>query len=236
MHPPDPFAPPTRPRAALAALAVAFMVALPVAITACGVTDSAPRANAAMVLDISIPGGRTGSLVIPDSAVLTVTGPGISTPIKGTFLFDTSGVARATLQIPIGDNRVLQVDMWKGTSLVFSGTSTFSVTAGTNQTQTLTPVPITGSVPIQVTVGTFIVSVTPTSATVVVAATRSFSATVRDASGNIATGVAAKWATSNPALVTIDSLTGLATAVRSGTTTITATAVGQAAVATVIVP
>lgn len=202
----------------------------------CGVTDAASRPTAAMVLDLAIPGGRTGSLVIPDSAVLTVTGVGISTPITGTFLFDTSGVARATMQIPIGANRVLQVDMYKGGSLVFSGTSTFNVSAGVNAPQTLTPVATTGIVPIVVTIGSFVVSVTPTSATVVVSATRSFSATVRDPTGAIATGITAKWAVANPAFVTVDSLTGLVTAVHSGTTTITATALGTAAVATVVVP
>ncbi len=203
---------------------------------ACGLTDSTAPASAKMVLDLSIPGGRTASVVIPDSAVLTVTGPGIATPIKLVVQFDTSGTATATLTVPIGANRLLQIDMYKGGLLIFTGTSTFSVGAGTNPPVQLTPVPTTGTVPIIVTIGSFVVSVSPTAATVVVAATRSFSATVRDPQGNLATGITAKWATSNPAIATVDSLTGLVTAVHSGITTVTATALGTAANATVTVP
>jgi hypothetical protein len=205
-------------------------------VAACGLTDSTAPATAAMVLDLSIPGGRTSNLVIPDSAMLTVTGPGISTPITQTVLFDTSGTARATLSVPVGDNRILQIDMYKGGLLIFSGTSTFNVSPGTNAPQQLTPVPVTGTVPIIVTIGSFVVSVTPTAATIAVAATRSFSATVRDPQGNIATGISAKWATSNPAIATVDSITGLVTAVHAGVTTVTATALGTAANATVTVP
>ncbi len=203
---------------------------------ACGLTDVPSPASASMVLDLSIPGGRTASVVIPDSAVLTVTGPGITTPITLTVQFDTSGVARATMTIPVGSNRQLQIDMFKGGSLIFSGTSSFNVDAGTNQPVNLTPTPVTGTVPIVVTIGTFVVSVTPTSASVAVGATRSFAATVRDATGTIVTTVTARWATSNPAIATVDSLSGLVTAVRTGVTQITATALGQAAAATVTVP
>ena len=217
--------------------AVQLVAAIGVALTAaCGLTDSTAPATATMVLDLSIPGGRTASVVIPDSAVLTVTGPGISAPIKLSVVFDTSGTATATLTVPIGSNRLLQIDMYKGGLLIFTGTSTFNVGAGTNPPVQLTPVPTTGNVPIIVTIGSFVVSVTPTAATVAVAATKPFAATVRDPQGAIATGITAKWATSNPAIATIDSLTGLVTAVHSGVTTITATALGTAANATVTVP
>jgi uncharacterized protein YjdB len=136
----------------------------------------------------------------------------------------------------VGVNRSLKVDMFLSNALVFSGTSSVSVTTGTNATQQISPTPITGTVPIQVTVGTFVVTVTPGSINVPVGQTSTLSATVRDGLGNIAVGVSARWATSNPAIAQVDSITGVVTGVRSGSTTITATAVGQAAAATVTVP
>lgn len=194
-------------------------------------TSSSP-----MALNIVIPGGVVAGLTIPDSAVVTVTGFGIATPIRSAAPFNTSGVAAASINIPVGVNRQLKVDMYLSGALVYSGTSAVSVVTGTNPTQQISPTPITGTVPIQVTVGSFIVQVAPTTATVAVGQTTTLTATVRDGNGNIATGVAARWATSNPAIAVVDSITGVVTGVRTGSTQITATAVGQAAAATVTVP
>lgn len=59
--------------------------------------------------------------------------------------------------------------------------------------------------------------------------TRQFSATATDASGHPVTGATIGWRSSNPAVATVDSATGVATAVANGTVTITALAQGKSA-------
>ena len=59
--------------------------------------------------------------------------------------------------------------------------------------------------------------------------TRQFSATATDASGHPVTGVTIVWHSSNPAVATVDSATGVATAVANGTVTITAFTQGKSA-------
>ena len=194
------------------------------------------QTSSPIILNIAIAGGVPAGVVIPDSAVFTVTGLGISPAIRGAFPFNAAGVSQATLTVPVGANRSLKVDLYQAGSLVFSGTSTFVVTAGTNPTQQITPTPTTGSVPITVTVGSFAVTMNPTAATVIVGNTTLLTATVRDATGALAAGVSAIFATSNPAIATVNPATGLVSAVHSGSTTITATALGSAATATITVP
>src|SRR5689334_17503669 len=58
--------------------------------------------------------------------------------------------------------------------------------------------------------------------------TRQFSATASDASGHPVTATIV-WHSSNPAVATVDSATGVATAVANGTVTITALAQGKSA-------
>ncbi len=192
--------------------------------------------NSALALNVVVPGPPLSAGAVPDSAVLTVTGFGIATPLRTSALFNASGVASTSINMPVGVNRQLQVDMYLSGQLVFSGTSNINVLNGTNPTQQVTPTPITGNVPIQVTVGSFVVSVAPTAATVNVGQTATLTATVRDALGNLVTGVSAIWATANPAIASVNPTTGVVTAVHTGVTTITATVLGAAANATVTVP
>jgi len=65
------------------------------------------------------------------------------------------------------------------------------------------------------------VVVTPNPASVVLGATRAFTATGRDAGGTIVTATFT-WSSSNPSVATIDPATGVATGLTIGTTTITA--------------
>lgn len=79
------------------------------------------------------------------------------------------------------------------------------------------------------------VVVTPGSVTVNLGATANFSATVRDPSGQILTGRAISWLSSQPFVATIDS-NGVATALGPGSTTITASSGGINGSATLTVP
>jgi hypothetical protein len=70
------------------------------------------------------------------------------------------------------------------------------------------------------------INITPTTATLAIGATQLFTATALDASLNPVTSVAFVWTSSNTAVATINSATGLATAIAAGTTDIAATSGG----------
>src|SRR5437867_4536154 len=78
------------------------------------------------------------------------------------------------------------------------------------------------------------VTVSPATATVFVGATTQLTATPKDAAGNVLTGRAVTWTSSNAAFVTV-SATGLVTGVAAGSVTITATSEGKSGSASVIV-
>jgi uncharacterized protein YjdB len=85
----------------------------------------------------------------------------------------------------------------------------------------------------QVTVGTVpvaSVTVTPSPASVLAGGTLQFTATLKDAQGNVLSGRTVTWATSSASIATI-SPSGLATGVAQGTANITATAGGKNGVA-----
>src|SRR2546428_362438 len=79
-----------------------------------------------------------------------------------------------------------------------------------------------------------VASVTVAPATVLVGVTVQLTATTKDAAGNVLTGRTVTWATSNPAVATVNS-TGLATGVAAGQATITATSEGQSGTAAITV-
>src|SRR3989441_1042630 len=78
------------------------------------------------------------------------------------------------------------------------------------------------------------VTVSPASASLAVGATQPFTATLKDANGNILTGRTVTWATSNVAVATVSG-SGLVTGLVAGTATITATSEGQSGIASVTV-
>src|SRR6266851_5374280 len=78
------------------------------------------------------------------------------------------------------------------------------------------------------------VTVAPSPGTLPVGSTAQLTATTKDAAGNVLTGRTVTWATSNPAVTTVNS-TGLATGVSAGQATITATSEGQSGAAAITV-
>ncbi|HEX5017646.1 MAG TPA: Ig-like domain-containing protein, partial [Actinomycetes bacterium] len=72
------------------------------------------------------------------------------------------------------------------------------------------------------------VTVSPTTASLSVGGTKQFTATVKDASGNVLTGRTVTWASSAPNVATV-STSGLVTGVATGTTNVTATSEGKTA-------
>ena len=78
------------------------------------------------------------------------------------------------------------------------------------------------------------VTVTPNTATVAVGGTSTYTATLSDASGNVLTGRAVTWSSSDANVATV-SASGIATGVATGTATITATSEGKTATASIVV-
>ncbi len=74
--------------------------------------------------------------------------------------------------------------------------------------------------------GTYSISVAPTELSIAVNGTQQFSATAVDSSGNAISDLTFTWASSAPSVMSINSSTGLATAVALGTAQITAAASG----------
>ncbi|MDE2196101.1 MAG: Ig-like domain-containing protein [Gammaproteobacteria bacterium] len=65
------------------------------------------------------------------------------------------------------------------------------------------------------------ITISPTTASIIVNGTQQYTAVAKDANGNTVSGVAYTWASSNPSVATINTA-GLATGMAAGTTTITA--------------
>ena len=79
------------------------------------------------------------------------------------------------------------------------------------------------------------VVVTPANSRVALAYPAALAATLTDANGNVLTGRAITWSSSDPAVATVNA-TGIVTGVAPGTATITATSEGQSGAATITVP
>jgi uncharacterized protein YjdB len=80
------------------------------------------------------------------------------------------------------------------------------------------------------------VSVSPASATVQIGSTQQLSATTRDASNNVLTGRVVTWSSATPSIASVNSSSGLVTAVAAGTVQITATSEGKTGTASITVP
>lgn len=79
------------------------------------------------------------------------------------------------------------------------------------------------------------ITISPTSASILVGASQLFTATVKDASGNVLTGQTVNFTSSNLLVGAIGNLTGIVTGLALGTTTITATDGSLSATATLTV-
>jgi uncharacterized protein YjdB len=113
---------------------------------------------------------------------------------------------------------------------VAAGSATITATcAGKSGTASVT---VTSSPPPPPVVTT--VTVAPSTASIVVGATTSLAATVRDAQGNVMTGQTVTWSSDNAAAATVNA-NGVVTGVAAGSATITATCAGKSGTAGVTV-
>ena len=139
-------------------------------------------------------------------------------PVNGTSI----GAARSCTILGLTPATGYQVQLvsYRGTldsNAVFGGLS--NVASGTTTASTAPVATVT---------------VNPASASVAIGAVQQFTATLRDASGNLLTGRAVTWSSSSPTIAGV-SVSGLVTGLVAGPATITATSEGQSGSATVTV-
>jgi hypothetical protein len=190
-------------------------------------TVGPPGDEVTLAISANLSGTMTATIVAD------VTAPDIPTMLVFNIPI-VNGSATGTITVPAGSNRTITLRAYDAGGVeTHNGSVTVTILPGTNPSMAIILTPLTGDLPITVTLGTVSVSVTPTSATLSVAGTRQLSATILDSQGNPTTGVVT-WATDNPGIATVDA-TGLVTATGVGTTSISAVFRGVTGTATITV-
>ena len=154
-----------------------------------------------------------------------VTGPGITTPIVVTL--NVSGATvNGTVKVPVGTGRVFTVRAYNAQGQeIGAGEATRDVQAGANPTVTvsLNVATQTGDVPIDVTIGSYTITVAPSPVTLARGATTTLTATVNVIGGGAVANPDIQWGARNPVIA------GLAGAA-SGTVTLTGGGAGTTTV------
>ena len=178
---------------------------------------------------------------VTGTAVATVVVDVTAPDIPATLVFNVpvaQGAALGTITVPAGSNRTIALRAFDAGGVeTHSGSVTVNIQPGTNPTIALVLMPVTGSVPINATLGSFAVTVTPAVRALMIGDTVNLTATILDAGGQ---PVAAQvdWGTLIPAVATVVSTgqqTGRVTAIRPGRATVVATYGGTAGPATIVV-
>ena len=219
-------------RTAVRIAAASFAVLMVGSCLAGDPTSSRPRpGDAKLLLQANLSGTTVATVVVE------VTAPDIPTPL----VFNIPVVqarAAGTITVPAGSSRTITLNAFDaGGVATHSGSVTLDIVSGANPTITLVLHPLTGDVPITVTLGSFTVTVTPSSRTLLVGDTISFAATILDAGGNPVVAQVA-WGTQAPAVAAVvptGPQTARVTANHPGQTTVVATYGGTAGAAAIVV-
>lgn len=205
-------------RALIAALGAVIALGAGIACdrNALGPKEVGPDGRAIGRVAVVVPIGNQQATAV----TVTVSAVDIPTPMVFNFLV-SAGVASGSIAVPAGANRLITVSAFDGAVETHRGTTTLTISAGTNPTTSITLAPLAGTVPITATFGSVVITITPATASPKVGDTLRFSATIRDASGTIVPGPA-RWASTNPAKVTLDTA-GLATVLDTGNVLVVAT-------------
>jgi len=187
------------------------------------------------------PGPGHGTLIVradvSATAVATLVAEVTAPDIPTAMVFNipiVAGVASGTITIPAGSNRTVTLRAYDaGGILTNSGSATLNIQPGANATVAITLQPLTGDQAIVVTLGSFTITVTPSSPTVTISGTVQLVVAITDWNGAPTTGTVS-WATQNPGIATVDA-TGLVTGAGVGSTKIAATFHGATGTATVAV-
>lgn len=213
-----------RPRLRAASIALACVIGW-VCCNPNGVGPTGGEATLIVRADVS---GTAVATVVVD-----VTAPDI--PVALVFnIAVVNGVALGTITVPAGSNRTIALRAFDAGGVeTHSGSITITIQPGSDPTLSMVLQPLTGDVPINVTLGSILVAVTPSLASLVIGDTMRLTASMTDWNGNPTAGTVS-WATNNPAVAFVDN-GGLLKAFGAGTSTISATFQGAAGHATITV-
>jgi len=223
----------SRTRLSFASFALASLLAF-ASCTQRGVVEPFQTGAATLVIRADLSGTAVATVVVEATAPDIATALVFNIPI-------VNRVASGTITVPAGSSRTITLRAYDaGGVQTHSGSVTVNVQAGTNPTISVVLTPLTGGLPITVTLGNLTVTVTPPSGSLGLAGnslglpgTVQLTAVIKDWNGNPVTGVAT-WATRDPGVALVDA-SGLVTAAGAGTTTISAAFEGATGTATVTV-
>jgi hypothetical protein len=204
---------------ALAALAIAGCSEAP--------TSSTPANAALIAMSADISGVSPNTL---NTLVVVVSASDIPAPLTFNISFPAgTNVATGTIKVPPGSQRTITIKGYDPTGLeTYEGAKTIDVKPGSNPALSIPLLPLTGNIPVSVTLGPVTIVVTPGSTTQTVGGTLQLSASITAPNGD-PVSAAPEWATSNPAVVGVDQ-TGLITCLAAGTADITAVYDGVAGI------
>jgi Big-like domain-containing protein len=188
-------------------------------------TDSARRPpEARLLLRADLSATAVATLVVE------VTAGDISPPLLFNIPI-VAGAAVGTITLPAGSARTIAIRGYDAGGIqTHSGTLTINVQSGANPTIAIVLTPLTGNAPIQVTLGSFAVIVTPAIDSMLIGDTLRLTATILDANGAPVAGQVV-WGVLSPRVASVVSTgaqTGRLTAIRPGRTTVVATYGGTA--------
>ena len=188
-----------------------------------------PQATLAIRADLA----GTGAAMV----VVEVTAIDIAPPLVFNIL-TVSGIAAGAITLPAGSSRTITLRAFDlGGVQTHAGSVTLNIQQGTNAGVSIVLTPLTGTVPITVTLGSFSVTVSPTTASVLPGDTVRLTATILDASGHPVTGQV-MWATLNSSVAIVTTAgqqTGRVTALSAGQSTVVAAYAGVAGSAVITV-
>ncbi len=190
---------------------------------------------------VTDPGGTATLLIVADvsgtgvaTVVVEVTAADIPAPLVFNITPITSGVAAGAITVPSGSNRTISLRAYDAGGVeTHVGAVTLSIQPGSNPTLSVTLRPLTGDVPITVTLGSVTVAVLQTSLTLAPGDTARLTASITDWDGTPVAGTLS-WATLAPGVATVNG-GGLVTGVGAGTTKVSATYKGATGSATISV-
>jgi uncharacterized protein YjdB len=164
-------------------------------------------------------------------------------PASASVAVGATSVLQATVKDQNGNAMTGQTVTWStnnGAAATVNSSGVVTGVAAGSATITATSSGKTGTSAITVTAGpppapvVTTVTVAPTSASVVTGATTTLQATVKDQNGNVMTGQTVTWSTNNAAAATVNS-SGVVTGVVTGSATITATSAAKTGTSSITV-
>lgn len=197
---------------------------------ACGdaPTDAAPGQTAELGFSLNLSGTDVQLLAVD------VTAPDITQPMVYNVEVQ-NGMANGRIDVPAGLQRTIRVRAYDfQRNQTHEGSATLDVKPGTNPPVTVTLIPAPGKLPINIAFGALVVNVravdgpnTPYGQYTLGSSIR-FEGLVTTSSGAPVHGAAVRWASTNPAVLSIDA-NGVATAHGAGMTEVVATYNGYGA-------